>query len=101
MARGAAAEDTSAVYAVTHAGSDTAKAAAATSAPVNTTAAAVNDTHIARDMQGERRTTTAAAAALMVQATTADGTRVKSGAEPSGLQNIKQYFRTYSTNYNN
>ena len=83
------AKDTSAVHAATHAVSDTAKAAAATSAPVNTTAAAVNDTHTPRDMQGERRTTTAAAAALVVQATTADGTHVKSRTEHSESQNIK------------
>ena len=89
MARGAAAEDTSAVYAVTHAGSDTAKAAAATSAPVNTTAAAVNDTHTPRDMQGERRTTTAAAAAFMVPAPAADLTFIKSEAKSRGRKKSK------------
>ena len=83
------AKDTSAAHAATHAAGDTGKAAAAISAPANTPAAAVNDTHTPRDMQGERCTTTAAAAAPMVQATAATLTLVKSGAKASGLQNNK------------
>ena len=85
MARRATVEDASAAYAV----SDTDKAAAAAGAPINTTAAAVDENHIAGDMSGERRTTTAAATAPMVQATAATVTHVKSRAKVSGLQNDK------------
>ena len=89
MPKGAAPKDSSTTQTATHTVSDTARAAATISTPVNTTAAAVNGTQTARDMQGERRTTTAAAAALMVQAPAADLTFVKSGAKTSGLQNNK------------
>ena len=83
------AKDTSAVHAATHAAGDTGKAAAAISAPANTTAAAVNDTHTPRDMQGERRTTTAAAAAFMVPAPAADLTFIKSEAKSRGRKKSK------------